>query len=99
MTYNMTQLQNAETVGQIVVYASNSTGDLLFGLATVALFIIMVATLLRRSEFKEALMVASFISFVLSFFLVQGQLISVVFLLAYLALMVMSIFYNFINKE
>jgi len=99
MTYNMTALQNAETVGQLIIYASNSTGNLLFGLGTVALFIIMMAAFLRSAEFDEALLTSSFISFVLSFFLIQGKLISVIFVIAYLALTAFSAFYIYVIKK
>ena len=83
MTYNVTQLQNADTLFKLVVYANDSTtGFIVIALLLSVFFVLLMA--LKRYEFSKALLVSSVISFVFSLLLNYAGLISSVWSLVFL---------------
>lgn len=85
MTYNMTQLQMADTFYGIAKYANDSTNGVLFGLMIIAIFFVLIM-LLKRYDFDDAFLVSSFISFILSIFLVYAKLLNFMVPLVFLIL-------------
>ena len=65
MTYNITALQEASTVSKLFQVANSYTSNSLIGMFTIVLFFIFLA-ILKRYDFKDAFISASFISFVIS---------------------------------
>lgn len=65
MTYNLTQLESSTSIYDIVVYANDSTSGLLVLLLILAIFFVILMAL-KRYTFSRALVVASFVSFILS---------------------------------
>jgi hypothetical protein len=77
MSYNETTLAAADTVIKLVDYANVSANYLPFQLLLLGVFFILLLTVKRKGyDFQDAIIGASFISFVLSVFLVYTQLLS-----------------------
>lgn len=97
-TYNITRLVNAESVSDIVIFANESTGDLLFGLFILALFFIMMMVM-RKYEFTNTLLVSSFSCFVLSAILSYGGLLNILFPIGFITIMALTAFYMVMVKK
>ena len=95
--YNLTLLQESVTVSDLVSYANISTGGILSGLFVIIVFFILMITL-KRASFVDTLAVSSFITFILSIFMLLGGFISFYFVLAFLLLTGFSTFYLAIAK-
>jgi len=91
MTYNITQLQNADTIFKLVVYANDSTTGLMVIIFMLSAFFIMLMVM-KKYEFSKALMASSAISFVVSLFFVYAKLINPIWALAFLILTAGSAF-------
>lgn len=91
MSYNMTQLQNADTFFGIVQYANASTNGVLMGLMMVAVFFVLLM-LMKRYDFEVDLLVSSFISFILSLILVYAKLLNFMFPLTFLIIAALTFF-------
>jgi hypothetical protein len=75
MTYNMTQLQAADSLFKLVQYANDATtGFVVIGFLLSVFFIMLLA--LKRYEFSKALLVSSTVCFLLSLFLNYAKLIN-----------------------
>jgi len=64
MSYNMTELQNVDTVGAFFTYAYNHSGNFLFGGLLVGFFFIVLMNL-KNWNFEEGLAVSSFATFLI----------------------------------
>jgi len=97
-TYNITGFTNAETVADIVVFANESTGNILFGLFILALFFIMLMTM-RKYEFTDTLLTSSFVCFVLSAILSYGGFLNILFPIGFLAILSFTTLYVWMNRN
>ena len=96
--YNLTTLQNASNVAEIVEFTNTNTDGMLMGLAIISIFFIMLMVL-KRWEFDDALLSSSFVCFVLSLILSFGQWISFMYPLTFLILSAFTAFYVFVTKR
>jgi hypothetical protein len=83
MTYNLTLLQEAETIYKVFVYADNASGNIMVGLFMIAIFFVFLMAL-KRYSFTNALLASSFVSFILSLFLTYANLLNFMFPLFFL---------------
>lgn len=83
MTYNITQLQNADTIFKLVVYANDSTTGFVAIAFLLAVFFISLMAL-KRYEFSKALLASSVIGFVISLLLNYAHLINPIWSLIFL---------------
>lgn len=91
MTYNMTQLQSADTIFKLVVYANDSTTGLMAAIFVLAAFFIMLMSM-KKYEFSKALLASSAISFVVSLFFVYAKILNPIWALGFLILTAGSAF-------
>ena len=91
--YNLSALQNSETITDIVVAANNATGQVLMGLFLVAIFIVFVLRL-KKYDFEDTILASSFIFFILSVFLRQAQLVNFIVVLVFLVILAFSMMYK-----
>lgn len=96
--YNMTVLQEAETISKLVLVANDFTGGIFLTLFLFAQFFIMLMVL-KRWDFNEALLTSSFISFVLAALMVYGEMIPLIYALVFLIIAAFTGFYTFIIKK
>ena len=85
LTYNMTALQEVDTVYKLFEYAQISSEYTLFGLFMLAIFFVMLMVL-KKWEFTDSLITSSFICFVLSSILVYGKLLNMWFPIFFLGI-------------
>lgn len=81
--YNMTALGQVGSVYDLVVYANNAADQILLVLFVMAVFFIMLMVL-KRWDFDSALLVSSFVCFVISIMLVYAELIALLWALVFL---------------
>lgn len=98
MMFNTTTLANADTFYKLVVYANDSTNQILFALFVMSVFFIMIMAL-KRWEFDNAILVSSFICFVISIMLNYAQLMPIVWGLVFLCLTAFTALYVFAIKS
>jgi len=98
MTYNMTILGNAENFSDLLIYANDSTSQILVGSFMLGIFFIMLMKL-KTYDFDSALLASSFSCFVLSGLLVYAGLLNLIFPLVFLALMAFDMFYMVVIKR
>ena len=96
--YNLTQLYNATTITDLVIYANYVTNDIFFILFVLAVFIVMVVAL-KRYSFVAGLWVASFICFIITILGAYAHLIPYTFSFLFLAATAFIGLYVFMNKE
>jgi len=98
LTYNITALQEADTVYKLFEYANMSTEYSLFGLFMIAIFFVMLMAL-KKNDFLDALITSSFICFVLSSILTYGKLLNMVFPIMFLGITAFSGLYMYSVKK
>jgi hypothetical protein len=81
--YNLTQLQQATTMGKLVIYANNASDGYLILFFIIAMFFIMFMAL-KRYDFGDAILVSSFISFILSLVASFGGFLNMLYPLGFL---------------
>jgi len=96
--YNISLLEEAETVLDIVNYANVSSNQVLFGLFMVGIFFVMILAL-KKWDFEDTLLSASFVCFVLSLLATFADLLNIIFPLMFLALAAFTAFYSYITKR
>lgn len=82
--WNLTNLTTDPTVASVFEAANSYANNSLFGFLSIALFFILLMSL-KKWEFSSSLLVAGWVSFVLSAILATGGWISIIFPLGYLA--------------
>lgn len=97
VSYNMTALQNIDSIGELFVYADKSTGNILFSIIITAIFFIMLLVM-KRWEFDKALLSSSFGCFLLALILSYGGLLNFVFVLIFLIITAFTGLYVYINR-
>jgi len=98
MTYNLTGLQTSVNIVDIFIWANGITGQMLFGMFLTAIFFIIMLVL-KNEGFEQAIMVSSFICFVLSGFLVFAKLLNFYFMLAFIIILALTAFYVYVVKR
>jgi len=84
--YNLTQLSNAENIQDIVVFSNTTTEPITaMGVISVSLFFIMIMVLLKWG-FDRAILVSSFMSFILTSLLAWGGMLSMYYPFVFLAM-------------
>lgn len=89
--YNITGLQNAETIVDLVVYANQATAGtdmltrngILMGGFLITIFAIIFMAYSQRKGVTQALLTSGFICFVLSIFLRLADMVSFLLVLAF----------------
>lgn len=96
--YNMTTLQESETIFELVQTANTFTGDILISLTSWAIFFIMFMVM-KRFEFDDALLASSSISFVITMLFNYMELVPLLIPLAFLTIAGFTAFYTFVIKR
>ena len=91
--YNLTNLTTDPSVATVFIEANKFTGLLLFSFLTIAMFFILLMAL-KKWEFSSSLIVAGWVSFVLSAILAYGGWVNIIFPLIYLAIAGFSMLYT-----
>lgn len=81
MTYNLTGFTNSTNILDMYVAVDNSIGGLITGLFLLAVFAIMLVTLLRSNPPGESIMAASAATTIVSLFLLLTGLIGVTYVI------------------
>ena len=97
MAYNLTELANADTIYKLVVFSNNASNTLLISLLVLALFFVMLMAL-KRFEFDAALLVSSFVCFIISALFVYAELLSLIWALGFLIVAAFTAMFMFIFK-
>ena len=98
LTYNMTALQEVDTVYKLFEYANISSEYSLFGLFMVAIFFVMLMVL-KKWDFLDALITSGFVCFVLSSILTYGKLLNMVFPIMFLGITAFTGLYLYAVKR
>lgn len=98
MPYNLTGLENADTISELAIFANTTTEGKLFGFFMMALFIIIIF-LLKRFPFIEGVLASSFVCFILSAILVYGEYLSLMFALIFLVILALSALYYYTSQN
>lgn len=96
MTYNMTQLANADNVYKLMIFANESTNNILMMLFVLAFFFIMLMVM-KKYEFEKSLLVSSWISFVVSILLVYAQMLPLIWALVFLIIAAFTSLYMMLS--
>lgn len=94
MTYNITALQNSDSLIELTSYANTVAENALMGMFMLAIFFVMVMVL-KKWEIEKAVVVSSILCFVLSCILVYADLLSFIFPIAFLALAGLTTLYMY----
>lgn len=98
MSYNMTQLKAAVNFYDLVIYANNSSEQILGGVFMFAIFFVFVL-IFKRFGFANAIATSSFICTILSLYLSVSKLLSFYVLIAFLVIMAFSGLYLWVSKD
>jgi len=96
--YNLTELQDADTISGIFTFANTNTGGLLLGLGMLSIFFVMLLVL-KRYEFQDAMLSSSFVCFILSLILSYGGWLNFMYPLVFLLLAAFTAFYIYVTKR
>lgn len=99
MVTNITGLQGAENLFELVEYANVVSNNLFTGLFVIAIFVILTLVLVRRSEPVYAIWTASFISLGMSFFLGLVNMVSIHYIIGFILLFVFTTIYVYVTKR
>jgi hypothetical protein len=101
--YNLSGLQKATTIFDVVKFANNASSmngtPFLINGIIIGIFIILTAMMLRRYEFDDSIMVSGFLCFILSIFLRAAMLISFITLIGFGAIAGFTLFYKVVLKR
>ena len=97
--YNISLLTTAGNAGALATASNTYSEGILFGMGSIVFFFIFLLALKRSNDFDEALIVSSFISFVLAGILTYGEYLNIIFPLVYLILTALTGFYIWMAKN
>jgi len=97
--YNLTTLQNATYVIDIMHYANDITGGVLGTLFLVSIFFILFFTFKLRYDFDDTLTSAAFLTSVISLFLYLAGLINIWIMIVFVVITLACILYLYIGKQ
>ena len=98
MNYNLTKLQEANTIPEFIGVVNSYANDSLVGFFLIGIFFTLLM-IMKRYEFDNSLMVSSFLCFMFSLFLKYLGWINFKFVLVFLIVMALSMFYSFLLKR
>lgn len=98
VTYNLTQLQKAETITDLITYANDSTNQIFMGVFVWGVFFIMLLVL-KKYGLEKSLVTSSFLCFGLSLFLVQADYLNFIYPLLFLTLTAFTLFYMYVIQR
>lgn len=96
MTYNISQLQAADSIADIFVYANTATGTILLNLFVMAVFFVLLFRLMGHG-FAKALASSGFACFIIAAALAYGGFIPILLPLFFLALTAFSGLYLYLT--
>jgi len=98
--YNLTNLENSDTIFDLFTYANSASGSILFGFFTIALFFILVIVMFRNSnDIAEALLGSSAVCLIISSFLVYMKFIIFIYPLAFIIILAGTAFMDILYKH
>lgn len=89
--YNMTDLQDSLTVSDLLIYANTSTNNMFGTMLCIAVFFITMMSLLRYG-WREASVIAGFLTFLISLVLAFGGFVSLYLALSFIAITIFMVF-------
>lgn len=95
MTYNLTNLTNADNIWGLVNFANQSTNNILVGLFIISIFFILLMAL-KQFSFIKAAFASTFISFILSMILTYSKLLNFIYPLTFFILLACIAFYVYV---
>lgn len=98
MTYNLTELQMADTVSELALYANSASLGMLFVMLNIVFFVALLIIFLKRNDAGVSIFAASFLSFIVSGILAYGRFVSVYSVLFYVFIMAISGFFVYLSK-
>lgn len=98
MAYNLTALGDVGSIYGLMVYSNNAANSLLFLFLVLALFFVMLLAL-KRFEFGNALLVSSWICFLISAIFVYAELLSLIWALLFLAMAAFTALFMFMTQN
>lgn len=99
MSYNLTQLTNADTITDLFVVANDATGTHLFGLFLIAIFFVITLLLAAKYNDSDAVMAAAFICFTTSLLMRGAGLINFTYVMIFLAATAFIYLYKVMTKN
>jgi len=97
---NLSGLQNATTVVDVVNYANSVTSNLVGGFFILSIFFIILVNLLRKGEdFADSMAVASFVGFIISAIARYLGFVSLYMVVAFLTLLAISLLFIKTRRE
>lgn len=96
--YNLTQLQAATHIGDLVTFANSVTNELWMPMVLIAIYFIMLFVL-KRWNFEHGLIASSFSCFLLSLALAYGGYVNFIFCLLYLILIALCGLYLYFTQQ
>lgn len=96
--YNVTALQGAEWIGDLVVIANNATSGLLVGFTIIAIFIIGLLAM-KKYDIEDVIVADSFVCFILSAVAAYGAYTSYYFPLVFLIILAFSTLFIWMRKN
>lgn len=98
MTYNLTDLQNAERIEGLFSFANAASGGILSVGIMIAIFFVLLL-LFRRYDFTQGMAVSGFTCFILSGLLAYGGYINVMVVFLFLIITAFSTFYLYLRDH
>jgi len=97
MSYNLTNLAGSGSVYELIVFSNTASTGLLMTMFVLAFFFITLLAL-KKYEFDSALLVSSWLSFLVSALLVYAELIAMMWALLFLIVAAFTALYFFMIK-
>jgi len=98
MTYNTTGLESSNTIVDVFLYSNTLTNGLFLSGLLFVIYIIMIYTLQLRDDFLNAVIVSSWVCFVLSGFLLYLDAINSTIVLMFLIVTGITTFYKMFSS-
>jgi len=99
LQYNLSMLNESDTVVGLVDYANVQTGNFLAYALIISVFFILLMSMMRRHEFIEALVTSCFVCFVLSALLSYAHFVPFLFVILFMAGLGVGGFLLFIKRD
>jgi 4-amino-4-deoxy-L-arabinose transferase-like glycosyltransferase len=98
--YDITPIQGSSVnVYELLIFANNATNGVLLGGFMLAIFFVMLFRLNTKNEFSSALLVSSFVCFILSSILAYGKLVGLIYPLGFLAVLAFDGLYVYATRK
>jgi len=97
MSYNLTELKEAETFYDLTIYANTASEQILGGVFMFAIFFVFIL-LFKRFGLDKAIAGSSFICLILSLYLSFAKLLSFYMIIVFLVILAFTGLYLYVNK-